>query len=113
MATCQLDYVLYPLLAGESVSLPQLKLTSVRLAQLTEDLEVTLKRLLPRKITVLPRNRSAPPSALSALTSSNVKSKSSATMSSKGGSVGKFHVSQPYVMECKPFATAVKQPVKS
>jgi len=113
MATCQLDYVLYPLLAGESVSLPQLKLTSVRLAQLTEDLEVTLKRLLPRKITVLPRNRSAPPSALSALTSSNVKSKSSATMSSKGSNVGKFHVSQPYVMECKPFATAVKQPVKS
>ena len=46
----QLNYVLYPLLPGECVALPQLKLTSVRLT-LTEDLSSTLNRLLPGHIT--------------------------------------------------------------
>ena len=46
----KLNYVLYPLLPGESVLLPQLKLSSVRLT-LTEDLSSTLQRLLPRSIT--------------------------------------------------------------
>jgi len=52
-----LNYVLYPLLPGDSVLLPQLKLSSVRLT-LTEDLSSTLQRLLPRSITVLPKARS-------------------------------------------------------
>ena len=46
----ELNYVLYPLLAGQAVSLPQLKLTSLRLT-LTEDLTTTLQRLLPDHIT--------------------------------------------------------------
>ena len=45
----KLNYVLYPLLPGESVTLPQLKLSSVRLT-LTEDLGSTLQRLLPTSI---------------------------------------------------------------
>ena len=46
----QLNFILYPLLPGESVLLPQLKLSSVRLT-LTEDLTSTLQRLVPRSIT--------------------------------------------------------------
>ena len=97
MATACLDYVLYPLLAGESVQLPQLKLTSVRLAQLTEDLEVTLSRLLPRSITVLPRNR----------TKATTKATESSALPDN-----KFQVGQSFVMECKPFS-AVKPAVKT
>ena len=55
--THAMEYILYPLLAGESIALPHLKLTSLRLAQLTDDLGVTLNRLLPAHITVLPKNR--------------------------------------------------------
>ena len=46
----KLNYVLYPLLPGESVILPRLKLSSVRLT-LTEDLSSSLQRLLPTSIT--------------------------------------------------------------
>ena len=46
----KLNFILYPLLPGESVLLPQLKLSSVRLT-LTEDLTSTLQRLVPRSIT--------------------------------------------------------------
>ena len=46
----KLNYVLYPLLPGDAVMLPQLKLSSVRLT-LTEDLSSTLRRLLPASIT--------------------------------------------------------------
>ena len=48
--TFKLNYVLYPLLPGEAVILPQLKLSSVRLT-MTEDLGLMLQRLLPRSIT--------------------------------------------------------------
>ena len=53
----KLNYVLYPLLPGESVILPQLKLSSIRLT-LTEDLSSTIQRLVPKSITVLPKARS-------------------------------------------------------
>ena len=46
----KLNYVLYPLLPGESVTLPQLKLSSVRLT-LAEDLTSILERNLPKSIT--------------------------------------------------------------
>ena len=46
----KLNYVLYPLLPGDSVVLPQLKLSSIRLT-MTEDLGQTLQRLLPKTIT--------------------------------------------------------------
>ena len=46
----KLNYVLYPLLPGESVILPQLKLSSIRLT-LTEDLSSTIQRLVPKSIT--------------------------------------------------------------
>ena len=48
--TYKLNYVLYPLLPGESVALPQLKLSSIRLT-LTEDLSSTIQRLVPKSIT--------------------------------------------------------------
>ena len=51
----KLNYVLYPLLPGESVILPHLKLSSVRLT-LTEDLSSSLQRLLPTSITGMSTN---------------------------------------------------------
>ena len=51
----KLNYVLYPLLPGEAVILPHLKLSSVRLT-LTEDLSSSLQRLLPSSITGMSTN---------------------------------------------------------
>ena len=51
-----LTYVLYPLLAGSKVTLPKLKLASLRYAS-QQDVNETLERLLPETITVLPRAR--------------------------------------------------------
>ena len=101
----RLEYVLYPLLPGESVSLPQLKLTSVRLAQLTDDLDVTLRRMLPTHITVLPRNREA----AAASTGGGGESENAAAASSNAA---KFHVNEPHAMHCKPLHQA-KPTVKS
>ena len=49
----KLSYVLYPLIAGESVALPALKLTPARVAQ--GDVSEALERLLPKTIAVMPK----------------------------------------------------------
>ena len=52
-----LSYVLYPLLAGENVALPTIKLVSTRVTQ-TQDANEIMERLIPKTITVLPRTKS-------------------------------------------------------
>lgn len=52
-----LSYVLYPLVAGDNVSLPTLRLKSTRVAQVQDANEV-LDRLLPKTIVILPKTRS-------------------------------------------------------
>ncbi len=49
--THDLNYVLYPLLAGEAVALPRPKLNSLRPALPHDDVGATLQRLLPSHIT--------------------------------------------------------------
>ncbi len=51
------SYVLYPLVAGEKVELPRLRLTPARINQSAQDPESILERLLPRTVTVLPKAR--------------------------------------------------------
>lgn len=46
----RLDYILLPESPGEAVRLPRLKLTSLRIAQITEDLSAALNRMLPSTI---------------------------------------------------------------
>jgi hypothetical protein len=50
-STYDLNYVLYPLLAGEAVALPMPKLSSLRPALPHDDVGATLQRLLPSNIT--------------------------------------------------------------
>ncbi|TRY69565.1 hypothetical protein TCAL_07632 [Tigriopus californicus] len=56
MRTHSLSYILYPLVAGDNVTLPTLRLSSARVAQVQDANEV-LDRLLPKTIVILPKTR--------------------------------------------------------